>query len=561
MSGAHDFPPTVDTVDVDAVSLEVFRHRCAAVAEEMGTALGRTAFSANIKERRDYSCAVFDAQGHMVAQAAHMPVHLGAMPRSVESALRHFQMQPGDMVVLNDPYLGGSHLPDITMVAPVFVPASNADDANDAAPHLLGYVASRAHHADVGGMTPGSMPPMSQSIYQEGLIIPPVLIEQGGVVNQSVVELICRNSRTPDERRGDLAAQRACHHLGATRLCELVRHYGRPWVEQHMQALLRHGERSFRALLAHLPDGDYCFADALDDDGYGSGPLPIRVRLTIAGEYATVDFHGTAPQSNGPVNAPLAVVEAATFYCFRCLSDADMPDSATSAMHATNPPVLRLIVPPRSILNPQPPAAVAGGNVETSQRVVDVVLGALAQAVPHRVPSASAGTMNNCTYGGIHPHSNTPFAYYETLGGGMGASPHGNGLDGVQTHMTNTQNTPIEALEQQYPVRVQRYALRSGSGGDGQWRGGAGLVRELTFLAPATVSLLSDRRTTAPYGIQGGAAGQSGRNTLVHADGREESLPGKVTRDVAAGERLRIETPGGGGWGAGILRRTPPDTV
>ncbi len=539
MSETADYPPLVD-----AVSLEVFRHRCAAVAEEMGTALGRTAFSANIKERRDYSCAVFDAQGHMVAQAAHMPVHLGAMPRSVEAALRHFQMQPGDMVVLNDPYLGGSHLPDITMVAPVFVPASTPN----APPHLLGYVASRAHHADVGGITPGSMP-MSQSIYQEGLIIPPVLIEQGGQVNQSVVELICHNSRTPDERRGDLAAQRACHRLGATRLHELVQHDGLPWVQQHMHALLRHGERSFRALLARLPDGTYSFADALDDDGYGNGPLPIRVRLTIAGEYATVDFHGTAPQSTGPVNAPLAVVEAATFYCFRCLADADMPDSATSAMHATDPPVLKLIIPPRTILNPHPPAAVAGGNVETSQRVVDVVLGALAQAVPHRVPAASAGTMNNCTYGGIHPQTQAPFAYYETLGGGMGASRAGNGLDGVQTHMTNTQNTPIEALEQHYPVRVQRYALRRGSGGDGQWRGGAGLVRELTFLAPATVSLLSDRRTTAPYGLQGGAVGQTGQNTLIRADGSEHLLPGKVTLDVAAGERVRIETPGGGGWG------------
>lgn len=543
---------------VDPISLEVFRHRCAAIAEEMGAALGRTAFSANIKERRDYSCALFDHAGHMVAQAAHIPVHLGAMPRSVAAALACCRggtgLHPGDVAILNDPYLGGSHLPDITMVAPVFAPAP----ANgEAAPALVGYVASRAHHADVGGMTPGSMP-MSREIYQEGLIIPPVLLQVGGQTNTALLELICRNSRTPDERRGDLAAQLACHRLGAARLGEMVQQRGHPWVHAHMQALLAYGERHMRALFASLPDGSYMFADYLDDDGAGRGPLALRVRIESVGERLTIDFSGTAPQSSGPVNAPLAVVESAVHYCLRCLGGADMPDAAPGALAAAADPPLRLVVPPGSLLNPQPPAAVAGGNVETSQRVVDVVLGALAQAVPERIPAASAGTMNNWTFGGQQPDG-AAFAYYETLGGGMGARPadgqageRGDGLDGVQTHMTNTLNTPVEALERQYALRVRRYGLRAGSGGAGHWRGGAGLVREVQFLLPVTVSLLTERRTLAPYGLQGGAPGAPGRNTLIQADGSEHPLPGKATLHLQPGDCLRIETPGGGGWG-------PPD--
>lgn len=531
-------------MSVDPVSLEVFRHRCTAVAEEMGTALGRTAFSANIKERRDYSCAVFDAQGHMIAQAAHIPVHLGAMPRSVEAALAHHTLEPGDVVILNDPYLGGSHLPDITMVAPVFVPGNYPDS-----PELLGYVASRAHHADVGGISPGSMP-MSHDLYQEGFIIPPLLIQQRGQINEALVTLICRNSRTPDERRGDLAAQRACHALGDARLRELVQQYGLSWVREHMQALFEYGERSARSLLARLPDGEYHFEDQLDDDGCDSGPLPIGVVVRIAGESATVDFSATAAQSGGPVNAPLAVVESAVFYCFRCLGGSDMPDAAIGALHAVSPPLLTLVVPQGSLLNPNPPAAVAGGNVETSQRVVDVVLGALAQAIPDSIPAASAGTMNNWTCGGINPHTGAPFAYYETLGGGMGARVHADGLDGLQVHMTNTLNTPVEALEYQFPLRVVRYGLRAGSGGTGTQRGGAGLVREVEFLAPVRISLLTERRTTPPYGLHGGASGLKGRNTLIRADGSEHALPGKVTLYVEAGDRLRIETPGGGGYGS-----------
>ncbi len=515
---------------IDPVDLEVFRNRCAAIAEEMGAALGRSALSANIKERRDFSCAVFDAQGRMVAQAAHIPVHLGAMPRSVEAALSRFALTPGDVVVLNDPYLGGTHLPDITTVAPVYAGAT-----------LIGYTATRAHHADVGGMTPGSMP-MSREVYQEGLIIPPTLLARGGAPDDAIVGLICRNSRTPDERRGDLAAQLACHRVGAQRLAELAEQHSPGWVARHMDALLAYGERHMRAVIAAMPDGTYTFEDVLDSDGVDPDPLVIRVRIDIHGENAIVDFDKTAPQCRGPLNAPRAVTESAVLYCFRCLGPPDMPSSAGAFAP------LDIRVPEGSILAPRPPAAVAGGNVETAQRVVDVVFGALAQALPDRIPAASAGTMNNWTFGGV-AQNGASFAYYETLGGGMGARPGLPGLGGVQVHMTNTLNTPVEALERQFPLIVRRYGLRRGSGGAGRTRGGDGLVREVEFRAPVTVSLLTERRVYAPYGLHGGAPGLHGRNVLVHGD-EELILPGKTTIDLRPGDILRIETPGGGGFGA-----------
>ncbi len=518
-------------MEIDPISLEVFRHRCSAIAEEMGAALGRSALSANIRERRDFSCAVFDARGRMVAQAAHIPVHLGAMPRSVEAALARHALLPGDVVLLNDPYDGGTHLPDLTTVAPVYTGET-----------LLGYTATRAHHADIGGISPGSMP-ISRELFQEGLIIPPVKLVEGGRLNEALVALVCRNARTGEERRGDLAAQLACHRVGAERLAELVGRRGADWLAAHMAALLEYGERHMRALIAGMPDGVYRFEDALEDDGFGSGPLPLRLALTIAGDQATADFSGSAPQCRGPLNAPRAVVESAVLYCFRCLAPPDMPASAGAFAP------LRIVVPEGSLLNPRPPAPVAGGNVETSQRVVDVVFGALAQALPGRIPAASAGTMNNWTFGGVYAHGGS-FAYYETLGGGMGARPGADGLGGVQTHMTNTLNTPVETLERQYPVRVLRYGLRRGSGGAGARRGGDGLVREVLFLERATVSLLTERRAAQPYGLAGGAPGQSGRNTRIDTAGTEQILPGKRTVDFEEGESLRIETPGGGGWGA-----------
>lgn len=517
-------------MEIDPIDLEVFRHRCSAIAEEMGAALGRSALSANIRERRDFSCAVFDPAGRMVAQAAHIPVHLGAMPRSVEAALAQHVLLPGDVVLLNDPYNGGTHLPDLTSVAPVYQDGS-----------LLGYTATRAHHADIGGIAPGSMP-MSRELFQEGLIIPPVKLVEGGRLNEALVALICRNARTGAERRGDLAAQLACHRVGAERLAELAGQRGVDWLKGHMAALLEYGERHMRALIARIPDGVYHFEDVLEDDGFGSGPLPLRLMLTIAGNQATADFSGSAAQCRGPVNAPRAVVESAVLYCFRCLAPPDMPASAGAFAP------LQIVVPEGCLLNPRPPAPVAGGNVETSQRVVDVVFGALAQALPERIPAASAGTMNNWTFGGVRADG-ASFAYYETLGGGMGARPNADGLSGVQTHMTNTLNTPVETLERQYPVRVLRYGLRRGSGGVGARRGGDGLVREVLFLEHVTVSLLTERRVAQPYGLCGGAPGAPGCNTRVGSDGSEQILPGKQTVDLEKGETLRIETPGGGGWG------------
>ncbi|MEM8532170.1 MAG: hydantoinase B/oxoprolinase family protein [Chloroflexota bacterium] len=517
---------------VDSISIEVFRHRCTAVAEEMGVALGRSAFSPNIKERRDFSCAVFDTTGRMVAQAAHIPVHLGAMPRSVEAALSCYTLHPGDVVVLNDPYQGGTHLPDITTVAPVF-------HENE----CIGYTATRAHHADIGGITPGSMP-MSRELFQEGLIIPPVKLVSAGVVNEALIEVICRNSRTGDERRGDLVAQLACHRVGGARLIELAEQHGKQWLSQHMEALLRYGERHMRTLLESIPDGVYVFEDCLDDDGLAHTPLVLHVSITVEHDAAIIDFGGTALQCRGPLNAPRAVAEAAVLYCFRCLAPADMPASAGAFTPLT------IVIPEGTILNPHPPAPVAGGNVETSQRVVDVVFGALAQAVPECIPAASAGTMNNLTFGGVDPTSGASFAYYETLGGGMGARPTAPGLDGVQVHMTNTLNTPVEALERLLPVQIQQYALRTGSGGVGAQRGGDGLVRAILFLVPATLSLLTERRVTAPYGLNGGESGTQGFNTLTTSDGNTQILPSKTTVSVDRGTLLRLETPGGGGWGS-----------
>lgn len=516
---------------VDPISLEVFKNRFASVAEEMGTALQRTAYSPNIKERRDFSCAVFDAQGRMVAQAAHIPVHLGAMPLAVQTARRECSFQPGDVVVLNDPYLGGTHLPDITLVSQC-----------PAEPGF--FVASRAHHADVGGISPGSMP-LATELYQEGLIIPPVKLIERGRMNQGVLALICRNVRTPDERRGDLAAQIAAQRLGERRLGAIAARYGAPVVHEHAAALLAYSERMMRAAIQAIPDGVYSFGDVLDDDGQGGAPAPVRVTVTIAGDEATADFTGSAGELAGGLNAVLAVTRSAVYYVFTCLAGEDVP--ANEGCYAP----VHIIAPPGTLVNPRPPRAVAGGNVETSQRLVDCLLGALASALPQRIPAASQGTMNNLTIGGIDPRHGRSYAYYETIGGGMGGGPDGDGLSGVHVHMSNTLNTPVEALEYHYPFRITRYALRRGSGGRGRHGGGDGLVRRILFLAPATVTVLSERRRFAPYGVAGGEPGQPGRNTLT-SGGSTRNLPGKVTLAVNAGDELTVETPGGGGWGGPV---------
>jgi N-methylhydantoinase B len=518
---------------MDPITLQLYRHRFAGIAEEMGVTLRRTAYSPNIKERLDFSCALFDGQGKLVAQAAHIPAHLGAMPASVRTILTYFPTwEEGDVVIVNDPFEGGNHLPDITMIAPVFVGAELP----------VFFVASRAHHADVGGMTPGSLP-LSTEIYQEGIIIPPIKLYRAGALNEDVMRLVLRNVRTPDERRGDLAAQRAAAAVGGRRLRDLVATHGREEVLAYCAHLHAYSERITRATIARWPDGVYTCEDVIElIEGDQLTLIPIRVAATIAGDEVTFDFAGAAPVVHGSLNAVIAITQSACYYVMRCLIDEDVPMNAGcfAPVHVT--------APANSLVNAGPPAAVAAGNVETSQRITDVVLGALAHALPDRIPAASQGTMNNLTIGGLRDNG-TPFAYYETIGGGMGGGPASAGLSGVQVHMTNTLNTPVEALEIVYPFRVRQYGLRVQSGGQGRQRGGDGIVREYELLATATVTMISERRAVAPWGLAGGEAGQPGRNTLIQIDGTEEILPSKFTRRLHAGERLRVETPGGGGWG------------
>ena len=522
---------------VDPISLEVFKNLFISVSEEMGVALQRTSYSPNIKERLDFSCALFDAQGQMVAQAAHIPVHLGAMPASVKAATETFEgsFRQGDVVILNDPYLGGTHLPDITLVAPVFV-------EQEGKPVLAGFVANRGHHADVGGMTPGSLP-LSTELYQEGTIISPLKLARRGRLNQEVIQLICRNSRTPDERKGDLAAQIASIRVGERRLREIVERYGLETTHEHMEALLDYAERLARAAIDRIPDGVYSYVDYMDDDGLTDQPVPISVTITIEGDGMTVDFAGTSPQRPGCINAPLAVTVSAVLYVVHCIVGLNVPANQGGLR-----PV-RIEAPVASLVNPEPQHGVAGGNVETSQRITDVLLGAMAQALPEIIPAASQGSMNNLLIGGHDPVRDKPFVYYETIAGGMGARPSKDGVSGIHTHMTNTLNTPIEALEFVFPLRLHRYALRHGSGGAGKFRGGDGLIRDVEFLSPARVTILSERRRFAPYGLQGGHPGEKGENALLRGGYEEVVLSGKEVLDVEPGDVLSIRTPGGGGWG------------
>ncbi len=650
----------------DPIELAVFKHLFHAIAEEMGATLRRTAFSPNIKERRDYSCAMFDCRGNVLAMGDHMPVHLGSMPMSVRAAIDELTLVPGDIAMLNDPFRGGTHLPDITVIAPVFIAAQKS--RNLAAQHSRNltistsrriaapdsgtrdrrhapdfFVAARAHHADIGGAFAGSMGP-SREIYQEGLRIPPVKIARAGEVDRDVLQLLLNNVRTPAEREGDLRAQLAACHTGISRLHELCERYGLARVQRAGHALLGYSEHMMRAFLAAVPSGAYSAEDFLDDNGVDNDPanafpqnhaandlapgadlppaagsashnmganacgvsvpsrtvgalprtiaqsLPssvttyhnvgqdidrrirLAVRITfpsrISGQQPViVDFTGSSPQVEGSINAVEAITWSACFYVFRCLLRDEIP--ATAGLMRP----ISVIAPAGTVVNARPPAAVAGGNVETSQRIVDVLLRALAQALPDRIPAASSGTMNNLTIGGIddrrptlspkpaermgHPTTGnlqlrtapSPFAYYETIAGGSGAGPTHGGVSGVHTHMTNSLNTPAEALEYSYPFRVTKYALRTGSGGDGQHRGGDGIVREIEVLTDATVTLLADRRETRPYGLAGGADGAPGRTEILRTNGSVEILPSKTSARLRRGDRIRIETPGGGGWG------------
>jgi N-methylhydantoinase B/oxoprolinase/acetone carboxylase alpha subunit len=517
---------------IDPIEFEILKNLFVSIAEEMGVTLCRTGFSPNIKERLDYSCAIYDGAGETIAQGDHMPVHLGAMPLSVRAAIDHVRMDPGDVVILNDPFRGGTHLPDITLVSPVFLTKKGRPAF---------YVANRAHHSDVGGMSPGSMP-LAREVFQEGLIIPPIKIVRRGEIDQDVLALIKANVRTPDEREGDLTAQIASNRVGETRLREIVAKYGRKRVDAYALAAQDYTERVLRHTIAGVPDGEYRFEDALDDDGFGDVPIGIRVAIRIDGDRAEVDFTGSDPQTSGSVNANFAITLSATLYAFRCLVREDVLYNSGISRP------IRVTAPEGTVVNASRPAAVAGGNVETSQRITDVVLGALARALPDRIPAASQGTMNNVTLGGIDPRTGRGFAYYETIGGGMGGRNGLAGISGVHTHMSNTRNTPVEAIEHYLPVRIRRYGLRRGSGGAGQFPGGEGIVREYEMRCDTEVTVLSERRRGQPYGLQGGAPGASGRNVLVR-EGEERALPAKARLDLHAGDRLRIESPGGGGWG------------
>lgn len=529
----------------DPIELEIFKNVYHSIAEEMGAALRRTAFSPNIKERRDYSCAVFDAAGEVIAMGDHMPVHLGSMPMSVKAAIERFELAPGDVVMLNDPFRGGTHLPDITLVAPFFFSMRTRKPRPDF------YVASRAHHADVGGAYPGSMG-LCREIYQEGFRIPPVKVMSGGKMDRDVLALLLNNVRTPGEREGDLGAQIAACHTGAERLREVCYRYGLGRASRAASELLQYSEAMMRALLKEIPAGTYRAEDFLDNDGISDRPVKIAVAITFSYRgksaknvpLATVDFTGSDPQVQGSVNAVEAITYSACFYVFRCLLAEDVP--ATAGLMRP----VRVIAPAGSVVNARPPAAVAGGNVETSQRIVDVLLRALAHALPDRIPAAASGTMNNLTIGGIDPRTGEPFAYYETIAGGMGARPTKPGVSGVHTHMTNSLNTPAEALEYAYPLRVRRYSLRPHSGGQGRFRGGDGIVREIEVLADSEVTLLAERRQHGPYGLSGGGEGMPGTAEKIQEDGSAVPLTGKFNVRLRRAERIRIASPGGGGWGA-----------
>ncbi len=589
---------------LDPVKLEMFKNIFHSIAEEMGAALRRSAFSPNIKERRDYSCAVFDSGGEVLAMGDHMPVHLGSMPASVAAARAAFSLDPGDIAVLNDPFAGGTHLPDLTMVMPIFLETGKTHRPR----RPFFYVANRAHHADIGGALPGSMSP-AREIFAEGLRIPAVKIFCGGQPNRDVMAMILANVRTPAEREGDLAAQIAACRTGHQRLLEVTAKYGERELRTYGKFLLDYSENMMKAALRALKPGVYTAEDFLDDDGIGrdrpgkidspmnqptksksqksqlrkstvqnSEPLKIRARIVIHRESAEVDFSGSAPQCAGNVNAVEAIAISAVYYVFRCLLGEDVP--ATSGLIRP----IRVIAPSGTIVNASLPAAVAGGNVETSQRMVDALFRALATAAPSRIPAASQGTMNNLTLGGQDPrlpdsqrhatkarhprflraqnageqkaaapdsetqNGGAPFAYYETIAGGMGARPGLNGISGVHTHMTNSWNTPVEVFEQTYPMRVRSYSIRRNSGGSGEFRGGDGIIREIELLTPTQVGILSDRRDRGPYGLAGGAEGKRGKNELMR-EGKTIALPGKCAFIADAGCVLRIETPGGGGWG------------
>ncbi|MCP5003054.1 MAG: hydantoinase B/oxoprolinase family protein [Planctomycetes bacterium] len=516
----------------DPVNLEIFNNLFSSLCEEMGVVLCKSSFSTNIKERKDFSCALFDAEGDLVAQAEHLPVHLASMSLSVKEAIKSVKMDSGDSVILNDPFQGGTHLPDITLVTPFFYRKSR---------NPAFYVANRAHHADVGGKTPGSMCNTTE-IFQEGLRIPPVKIVERGTINEAIFTMISANVRTPREQKWDIIAQISANRIGSERLRELCGRYGFKEVVKYSAELQNYSERVMRSVIKEIPDGEYEFCDFLDDDGVIEVPIKIQTRIKVKGSRICVDFSGSDGQVKGCVNAVYAVTLSCVFYVFVCLVDYEFP-SNSGCMRP-----ISIVAPEGSIVNATLPSAVSGGNVETSQRIVDVILGALSTAVPDWIPAASCGTMSNLTIGGFDTIRKRAFTYYETIAGGMGAGPDKNGESAIQTHMTNTMNTPIEAIEHNYPFRIRQYRVRSQSGGAGRYRGGDGIVREFEFLGDATVTILSERRVYEPYGLDGGEGGRVGETVFI-SKGKRRILPSKTTVEAEMGDVLSIRTPGGGGYG------------
>ena len=517
---------------LDAVTLEVMNNRLAAIAEEMGVVLGQSAFSPNIKERKDFSCALFDSYGELIAQAAHIPVHLGSTPLSVRAAIERIELGPGDVAAVNDPFAGGTHLPDLTLVQPVFVGRDKLPAA---------YAANRAHHADIGGIAPGSMA-LANEIYQEGFRLPPVKLVEAGRPVRDIFELFFANTRVREEREGDLRAQIAALRTGDRRMRDLCATLGRKIVDTAMREIKEYSARLMADTIGKLRPGVYRAKDWMEDDGFGSGPVPIAAAIAVRGDRMEIDFAGSGGQVRGPINANYAITLSAAFYAMKCLSGAEVPPNE-GLMRS-----VRVIAPPGTIVNALPPAAVAGGNVETSQRIVDVLFKALAKVAPDRIPAASSGSMSNLTIGGYDPFRARHFSYYETIAGGAGAALGHPGASGIHTHMTNTLNTPIEALEAYYPMRITEYRIRRGSGGKGRFAGGDGLIRQLECLADGQVSVLTERRKLAPYGLSGGKEGRVGANYLLR-HGRRKAISGKASLDLRRGEQIRIETPGGGGFG------------
>ncbi len=508
----------------------MFKNRFSSIADEMGVVLQRTSFSPNIKERKDFSCALFNKKGDLIAQAAHIPVHLGSMPMGVKFAIENVNFDEGDVVILNNPFKGGTHLPDITVISPVFYKGE-----------IVFYVANRAHHSDIGGISAGSMP-IATSIFQEGLIIPPVKLVKKGKINNEIIDFIKNNVRTPEEREGDFLAQINANNIGIKRVKEVIEKYGKETVEKYSDLLLDYTEKIMEEFIKSIPDGEYSFTDFMEDDGLGNKDIKISVKVEIKKDKVIIDFSETDLQVEGSINAVKSITLSAVFYVFRSLLKEDIPTNSGCLRP------IKIITKEKSLIDADFPSSVSAGNVETSQRIVDVLLGALSEALPDKIPAASQGTMNNITIGGRNPTTGKDFSYYETIGGGMGASAKNHGESAVQSHMTNTLNTPIEALEFEYPFMVEQYKIRENSGGKGLKNGGDGIIREYKFFTDVNITVISERRRIPPYGLFGGNPGETGKNYVIK-NGKKLERPGKFSEKLSKGDRLIIESPGGGGFG------------